>query len=295
MRSFGLYMRKKFNDGDEIRDKGLKMPESVQRVDDICYGPDEKWNRLDVYRPKNYDGKLPVIISFHGGGWVYGDKERYQYYCMGFAERGFAVINFTYRLAPEFHHPAGLEDMNRVAEWVMSHAEEYELDTERIFGIGDSAGANGIGLYAAILTNPEYAVQYDFALPEGFSFKAVGLLCGTYKVELENFDDEVTMPLIAEYLPHGGTVPEMEAMNLFNHITGNFPPVFAATGTGDFLKIQLHELVSILVKYDIPFEARFFTSSDGALGHDFCCNVKLKEAHECADDMCSFFRKYCGR
>ena len=111
MTSFGLYMRKKFNDGDEIRDKGLETPSGITRFDDITYGPESTCNRLDVYRPTNAGGKLPVIISFHGGGWVYGDKERYQYYCMNIALRGFAVVNFTYRLAPEYHHPAGLEDM----------------------------------------------------------------------------------------------------------------------------------------------------------------------------------------
>ncbi|MFR5151238.1 MAG: carboxylesterase family protein [Ruminococcus sp.] len=57
---------------------------------------------LDVYRPKQAQGEdLPVIISVHGGAWMYGDKERYQYYCMSLAQRGFAVVNFTYRLAHE--------------------------------------------------------------------------------------------------------------------------------------------------------------------------------------------------
>ena len=166
------------------------------------------------------------------------------------------------------------------------------LDTEHVFGIVDSAGANGIGLYAAILTNQDYAAQYDFTPPKGFSLKAVGLLCGTYKVDLENFDDEVTMPLIAEYLPNGGTIPEMEAMNLFKHITRNYPPVFAATGKGDFLKVQLHNLVNVLAGNDIPFSARYYSSPEKTLGHDFCCDLRLREAHECADDLCAFFRKY---
>ena len=55
---------------------------------------------LDVYRPKlNIKGKLPVIMSVHGGGWVYGDKDVYQWYCMNLAQRGFAVVNYSYRLA----------------------------------------------------------------------------------------------------------------------------------------------------------------------------------------------------
>ena len=150
-------------------------------------------------------------------------------FAFGYSGAIFSAVNFTYRLAPEFQHPAGLEDMNSVAEWLMNNADKYGLDTANIFGIGDSAGANGIGLYAAILTNPDYAAQYDFTAPKGFAFKGVGLLCGTYRIDLENYDDEVTMPLIAEYMPNGGTIP---------------------------------------------------------------CNVGLKAAHKCAEDMCGFFRKY---
>ena len=74
------FIRKSFKEGDDIRDAGLEAPEDVIRYDDILYGADPKWQVLDVYRPKGREGeKLPVIVSVHGGGWVYGDKERYQY------------------------------------------------------------------------------------------------------------------------------------------------------------------------------------------------------------------------
>ena len=103
-------IRKQFKEGDDIRDAGLTTPAGIKRFDDIAYGPDIDWQVLDVYRPKDIEGPLPVIVSVHGGGWVYGDKERYQWYCMDLALRGFAVVNFTYRLAPEFKFPASMED-----------------------------------------------------------------------------------------------------------------------------------------------------------------------------------------
>lgn len=87
-------IRAEFAEGDNKRDAGLKTPENIVRYDDIIYGTESKWQKLDVYRPKDAMGKLPVIVSVHGGGWVYGDKERYQFYCMDLAERGFAVVNF---------------------------------------------------------------------------------------------------------------------------------------------------------------------------------------------------------
>ena len=104
-------IRKSFKEGDDIRDAGLQTPQDVIRYDDIQYGPDREWQVMDLYRPRFAEGAvLPVIFSIHGGGWVYGDKERYQYYCMSLAQRGFAVLNFTYRLAPEFQYPAPRED-----------------------------------------------------------------------------------------------------------------------------------------------------------------------------------------
>ena len=96
-------VRKSFKEFDDVRDAGLTTPEDIVRFDDICYGEDINWQKLDVYRPKSAVGQvLPVSVSIHGGGWVYGDKERYQYYCMSLAQHGFAVVNYTYRLAPEF-------------------------------------------------------------------------------------------------------------------------------------------------------------------------------------------------
>ncbi|WP_287992869.1 hypothetical protein [Ruminococcus sp.] len=56
---------------DTERDKGLTTPDDIERFDDILYESDEKWQILDVYRPKSAKGeKLPIIVSIHGGGWV---------------------------------------------------------------------------------------------------------------------------------------------------------------------------------------------------------------------------------
>ena len=88
---------------DKKRDEGLFAPKEIVRHVNIAYdNKDSKWNLLDVYRPKDRSDLLPVIISVHGGGWVYGDKEVYQFYCMELAKEGFAVVNFSYRLAPEY-------------------------------------------------------------------------------------------------------------------------------------------------------------------------------------------------
>ena len=92
-------LRREFGAQDAIRDAGLTVPADVERKTNIPYGAHPQ-QVLDVYRPKDAAGKLPVIVSVHGGGWVYGDKELYQHYTMNLAQRGFAVVNFSYHLAP---------------------------------------------------------------------------------------------------------------------------------------------------------------------------------------------------
>jgi acetyl esterase/lipase len=284
-------IRKMFKEGDDIRDEGLTTPEDIVRYDDIVYGSDPKWQSLDVYRPKGRDGeKLPVIVSIHGGGWVYGDKERYQYYCMSLAQNGFAVVNYTYRLAPEFKFPAPLEDANLVFAWALAHAAEYGLDTGHIFAVGDSAGAHQLGLYANFLTNPDYAKKFAFQPPKGLKLSGVGLNCGAYVIELGSTDDPMTGELMKDYLPNHGTPEELDTINVVNHVTEAFPPTFLMTCTGDFLASQASPMMKKLVEQKVPQVFRFYGDAGKELGHVFHCNMKLEEAHTCNRHECEFFR-----
>ena len=150
---------------DRKRDEGLTAPEEIFRFDNIPYGPDPWWHLLDIYRPRDAEGKIPVIIDVHGGGWVYGDKVLYSHYCMDMARRGFAVVNFNYRLAPRNRFPAGFEDMNDAVRFTLEHGEEYGLDLRNVFLVGDSAGAHMAAMYACMCADPEYAARFPFTLP----------------------------------------------------------------------------------------------------------------------------------
>lgn len=288
-------IRENFKKTDDVRDAGLSTPDDIVRYDDIVYGEDAKLQVLDVYRPKESEGKqLPVIVSVHGGGWVYGDKERYQYYCMSLAQRGFVVVNFTYRLAPEYKFPSSLEDTNLVFTWILNHDEEYGFDTAHIFAVGDSAGGHILGLYSAICTNPEYAAEYTFKIPRGFVPMAVALNCGKYEISLEgDSTDEQTKLLMADLLPERGSAKELELINVTNHVTKNYPPTFVMTSTGDSLKDQAPIMAAKLASCNVPFIYRFYGDSKNKLDHVFHCNMKLDDARLCNDEECGFFREFC--
>ena len=231
-----MLVRAVFRRGDEKRDAGLTTPADIVRYDDVVYGPDRRRNVLDVYRPKGAGGKLPVIVSVHGGAWVYGDKERYQYYCMSLAQHGFAVVNFTYRLAPKFKYPSQLEDTNSVFAWVLDNAERFGFDTEHVFGVGDSAGAHLLSLFCCLCTNPDYAAQYPFRAPAGFAPTAVALNCGVYEIRIGAKKD-MAARLMADLLPDKGTEEELRRISPIHHVTAQF------TGDGILTSLKLMEVM----------------------------------------------------
>ncbi|MBR6323251.1 MAG: alpha/beta hydrolase [Lachnospiraceae bacterium] len=285
-------IRKSFKEGDDIRDAGLQTPSDVIRYDDIQYGPDKDWQVMDLYRPRFAEGAvLPVIFSIHGGGWVYGDKERYQYYCMSLAQRGFAVLNFTYRLAPEFRYPAPLEDACLVVTWMVENAAKYGLDTKRVFAVGDSAGGHLLGLFAAIKTNPAYAAEYDFRLPD-FDLRAIALNCGTFTPG-RDADGEVS-GLMKDWLPGKDYDAEIAKINVLTHITPDFPPVFVMSAVDDFLKHDAHRIAGVLIENEVPFVLRIYGDKNVRLAHVFHCNMKTAEGKKCNDDECAFFREFLG-
>lgn len=105
------------------------------------------------YRPQgsNAGQALPVLLYFHGGGWMVGDIETHDVISRMAANRGgFAVVNIDYRLAPENKFPAAVEDAWASVEWAIGGAAGLAIDPQRIAVGGDSAGAN-LSAVAAIM------------------------------------------------------------------------------------------------------------------------------------------------
>jgi len=95
-----------------------------------------------VYKPAGM-GPHPVLIFYHGGGWVIGDLYTHDGICRSIVNAaGCAVASVDYRLAPEFKYPVPVEDSYAGLLWVVANATRLGLDSARIAVGGDSAGGN---------------------------------------------------------------------------------------------------------------------------------------------------------
>ena len=294
---------KAFALADNQKNKGQKNPEDIVRFDDIVYGPDAKWQVLDVYRPRDVEEKLPVIIDVHGGGWVYGDKEVYQYYCMSLAQRGFAVVNFTYRLAPDYVFPSSMEDTDLAVRFVLSNAEKYGFDLDNVFMVGDSAGAHMVCMYALMCTDRDYAREaVGIVPPEGFVPKAVILNCGIYDIiemmKSQNASVILLKPLVKDLLGVDKLTEEVEkekerSLSPCRFINPSFPPAFVMTCNADFLKDQPNYLLPRLEERGVMHVFKVYGEEGGkALAHVFHCDPRLPEAKICNDEEMAFLKSF---
>jgi acetyl esterase len=100
---------------------------------------------LRLYRPLGEagDAALPVLVYFHGGGWVIGDLDTHDTLCRELANgSGCAVVAVDYRMGPESRFPAAVDDAIAATRWVHRHAESLRLDASKMAVGGDSAGGN---------------------------------------------------------------------------------------------------------------------------------------------------------
>jgi acetyl esterase len=98
---------------------------------------------IRIVRPAGSTGDLPVVMYFHGGGWVLGDKETHDRLIREIANGAWAAVVFVdYRRSPEAQYPAVTEEAYAAVKYIAENGKQLGLDTTRIAIAGDSAGGN---------------------------------------------------------------------------------------------------------------------------------------------------------
>ncbi|WP_240374030.1 alpha/beta hydrolase [Bacillus piscicola] len=136
----------------------------------VVYGKTEReLLTADVYRPREGED-IPVVILIHGGWFQSGSKEMYKEWGYYLAEAGFAAMAVNYRLmTPDYSiYPAVLHDIHAAVNFIVSHANEWGVEPQRLGIMGDSAGGH-------------LAAQFSFTYATNASFK-VRAVVGAYGV-----------------------------------------------------------------------------------------------------------------
>ena len=193
-----------------------------------------------IYRPSGSSGhtgghRLPVVLNFHGGGFVSGDPQQSHWWCSSVAhDAGAVVVSVDYRLAPEHPYPAAPEDCYAATAWAVEHAEMLGVDGSRLAVMGDSAGGNlaaVVALMAEDRGGPRIALQV-------LIYPAVDLY-NSYPSEDENefapIVGKADLGVNAIYCP--GREREPYASPLFGDLTG-VAPALIQTAQHDPLRDQ---------------------------------------------------------
>ena len=273
---------------DYKRDKAIPLPAGITECRNISYGSHGKWNLLDVYYPDDTTQALPTIVSIHGGGYVYGTKEIYRRYGMDMARRGFAFVNFNYRLAPKWKFPTPLWDTNTVMEWICKNAARYHLDPNRIILVGDSAGAQLASQYAAIATNTAYANTFRMHVPQ-ITIRAVGLNCGMYNPHV--FIGSAPTGVARDYL---GKLVDLAdpRLRVLEAIGPGYPAAHITTSHHDFLKDHALPMYELLTERGIRCKMDIYgDETDKTVGHVVHVTITHPEAVRCNDDAAAFFKE----
>jgi acetyl esterase len=221
----------------------LQPRTGVRVLRNLAYGPDVR-HRLDVYCPDTYAAAgAPVVICFHGGGFIRGDKSERENAGLLFARSGLVAVLPNYRLGPAHRWPAGAQDVVLSMEWVRQHAAEHGGDAGRIWLLGESAGATHVA--SAILLR-------RFHPPQGLDIAGAALISGVYNLELERLarsQFSITTPDPRNEAYFGSDFERYPEMSIVDQIDAKPIPLLITYAELDLLQMQVQagELFARLV------------------------------------------------
>jgi len=194
---------------------------------------------LRLYRPIGApaDAPLPVLVYFHGGGFVIGDLDTHDVLCRELANgAGCAVVSVDYRMAPEHPFPFAVDDCLAATYWVQRNAGTLHLDAARLAVGGDSAGGN-LATVVSLLARDAGDLPIVFQL---LIYPATDMRCGAPSHRTNGQGYLLTKDTIGYFMGHYLSAPshmlDVRASPLLHEDLSRLPPAFVLTAGYDPLR-----------------------------------------------------------
>jgi acetyl esterase len=232
--------------------------------------------RVRVLRPEGAQGVLPVIVYFHGGGWVLGDAATHDRLVRELAVGANAAVVFVdYDRSPEARYPIAIEQDYAATKYVAEHASEFGVDPTRLAIAGDSVGGNMtavVSLMAKERRGPAIAAQVLF-----YPVTDASLSQHSYR----KFADGPWLTAKAmtwfwdAYLPDQGARGDhhVSPLNATIEQLRGLPPALVITDENDVLRDEGEDYARKLVRAGVPVTAKRY----GKTIHDFVMLDALAE------------------
>lgn len=226
------------------------LPEPVQRMDVVAAQTPSGDLPVHVYTPLGAAPPLPVLVYFHGGGFVIGG-ESYDSPLRALANRSrHLVCAVDYRLAPEHPFPAAEEDAWAATEWLVGSARQLGGDDRRISVGGDSSGGN-LAAVVALQSAGRLPLCHQLLIYPMLdatcsqpSVRTLGTGYGFTKEKIEWYFDQ--------YLPAGTNRRDPRVSPLFAPLPSGLPPAFVATAEFDPLRDEGEAYARRLRRAGVP-------------------------------------------
>jgi acetyl esterase len=243
-----------------------------------------------LYRGANTPSEtpVPVLVFFHGGGWLVGNLETHDWICRSIANKmDGAVVSVDYRLAPENPFPAAYEDAVAATRWVVANAATLHLDPEYISVGGDSAGGNlAAGVAIALRNEGVTQLHSQILIYPVVDLTMSGDYYGRFTKNVVLTDDAMR-DYIEQYVPYAGLRKDWRVSPLLAPSLAGLPPALVLLAGYDPLCAEGEAYAARLQEEGVPTTLKFYPGQM----HGFLSNAKLlPKAYEAIDEIAAVLK-----
>ncbi|MDO4814300.1 MAG: alpha/beta hydrolase [Gemella sp.] len=263
----------------------------------IIYPSSYENSRLDVYQTKNPKGTLFFV---HGGGYVVYDKSHRIDYLMRFVDAGYNVVNINYSLFPNNSYPDTTKQVLDAYTFIINNKEIFDIDTNKLFLSGDSAGGQLAGQLALLLTNNEYREDMGITIKDEIlqikplAFIGIATMFDPTTANQTDsppinwlFDTVLRDYFGTDNLKYSSKTKEA---SILHNVNKNFPATFISDGNLATFDKQAKEFHNKLLSYNIDSNL-YLIETDNILQHGFELDVDNPYAQVIFEKQVEFMDK----